>query len=147
MREMSQEEREQRMAEVREKMEKQRTEMEGKVKEILLPHQIKRLEQIQVQTRMRWAGTSGALGSEELAEKLGITEEQREKLQAKQEEVQKKLAEKIAKARQEAQDEILSVLTPEQVKKIKDLIGEPFEMQRQRGGPGGRGAQGGRGGA
>jgi len=51
--------------------------------------------------------------------------------------------------RKEAEDDLLSVLTPEQRAEWRDLIGEPFEMQFRgfggRGGPGGQGGPGGRG--
>jgi len=69
----------------------------------------------------------------DLASELGITDQQKEALRKKAEEARKKLEEKIAKAREEAQQEILSVLTPAQRKRYEELIGKPFEFRFDRG--------------
>jgi hypothetical protein len=89
------------------------------------------------------------LTSGTLAEDLGITQEQKDALAKKQQEVQASMQEKMAKLRQEAEDELLSVLTPTQQAKLKSMIGQPFTFsQPQFGGPGGGfgGGRGGRGG-
>jgi hypothetical protein len=49
----------------------------------LLPHQRKRLSQLELQFQMRGAGGLGALGSPELGEQLAVTEEQRAALREK----------------------------------------------------------------
>ena len=143
---LSREERDAKMEEVREKMrgraESVKKEMEG----ILLPNQVKRLEQISRQTRMRMGGQGGA-NPDLLATELKLSDDQKEKLKVKAEEVAKKLQEKMTKIRKEAEDDLLSVLTPEQRTQWKEMIGEPFEFQFNRGGPGGgRGGPGGNGG-
>ena len=78
---------------------------------------------------MRRQGTGGALANEALAEALGITPEQQERLRAKQEEVAKDVQKKIAEIHREAREELLSVLTPTQRKKLEEMLGEPFETQ------------------
>jgi Spy/CpxP family protein refolding chaperone len=150
LRDLPEDERRAKFAELREKMEEQQKELSAKVDEILLPHQRDRLKQIGLQMQMRYRGTSGLL-TDQLAEQLNITDEQKEKLRAKAEEVRKSLDERIAKARAEARDELLEVLTPDQREKLKALLGDDFQADssnpgggfRRRGGDGGGRGRGG----
>lgn len=146
LRDLSPEEREAKFAELREQGQKRMEEFQAKVDGVLLEHQKTRLKQLRVQMQMRRGGTSGALASEELAKELGITEEQKKRLEELREEVQKEVEEKMQKVRDEAREKLLSVLTPQQRKKLEEMTGEPFEYQSQFGGrgrgPGGRGPGG-----
>jgi len=112
-------------------------ETEKKVRGVLLAHQRDRLKQIVLQSRLRGYGTSHALTSGELAEKLDITDEQKERIRKAQAEAQKKLQEKIRefyrKAYEEAREEVMKELTDKQRKQIKEMMGEKFEWQWQRG--------------
>lgn len=107
------------------------------VEKILLPHQIKRLKQIMTQMRLAQLGYGGAatLGGDDLAKELGITDEQREELKKKEEEVrqdmQKKTQEFYKKLQDESREKIFSVLTNAQRKKLDELIGEKFEWKYQ----------------
>ncbi len=146
LRDLSEEERNARFAEMRKKGEEVAASAQKEVDAVLLPHQRERLKQLMVQSTMRF-GADRALTSGTLAEELGITEEHKEALAKKQEEVQAAMQEKLAKIRQEAQDDLLSVLTPTQQAKLKSMIGQPFTFsQPQFGGQGGGGGRGGRGG-
>ncbi|MHB0959815.1 MAG: hypothetical protein ACYC0X_30185 [Pirellulaceae bacterium] len=130
---------EERMAKGRELMEASQKKTQQQIDEILLPHQADRLKQLVHQFQLRGGG---GLASEEVGEKLGISEEQREKLRTKARELEQQLRKKLV-------DDLLKELTPEQQAKYKELVGEPFEFQQdERMGPGGRGpgAPGGRGG-
>jgi len=133
---------------MREKMEGLRADMESKMNRVLLPHQVDRLKQINVQMDVQRRGVAGALEGGSLAEELNLTEAQMEQLREKAEKVQEDLRKKIEELRAKAQDDILGVLTPEQRATYKKLVGEAFEMEfrgfRGRGGPGG--GPGGRGG-
>ncbi|QEG22313.1 hypothetical protein [Mariniblastus fucicola] len=148
---LSREERDEMMTEMREKIAEDMKGVDDKIGDILLPHQLERLDQIALQGQMRRGGTAAALKSDAMREKLGLTEEEAEKLQAKEEEVKKELEEQIKKLREEATDKILSVLPAAKQESIKALIGESYEVQNARGGRGGRGGaggeRGGRGGA
>jgi Spy/CpxP family protein refolding chaperone len=135
LRDLSEEERTARFAEMRKKGEEVAASAQKEIDGVLLPHQRERLKQLMVQSQMRF-GADRALTGGTLAEELGITEDQKEALAKKQEEVQASLQEKMAKLRQEAQDELLSVLTPAQQAKLKSMVGEPFTFA-QGGGPGG----------
>ena len=60
------------------------------------------------------------------ARPLGISEEQKAKLREKQKEVQQKLMKEYRRLREEAQQEILTVLSPEQREKLKKMQGETY---------------------
>jgi hypothetical protein len=116
------------------------------VEKILLPHQRRRLDQILLQMQMRNTGygSASALGSEDLTKALGITEEQKEKLRQKEQElraeIQRKTQEFYKKLNEETREELLSVLTPAQRQKLRDLLGSDFEWQWQPSQPLQRGA-------
>lgn len=141
-REMSEDERADRMREIT-------ADFEKRVNEVLLPHQQKRLKQItsQFQTRGR-EGVAGALTEGNLADELKITDEQREKLRKVGEEARAEMEEKTRKLREEMELKILDVLTDEQRRQYKELMGEPFEMDMRQmfQGRGGRDGGGNRGG-
>ncbi len=147
-RDLSEDERNARMAEIREKADKITAEGQKEIDAVLLPHQRERLKQLQVQSQMRF-GADQALSRDPLAKDLGITEAQKEQLQAKQQEIEAALNEKIAKLRTEAREELFKVLTTEQQAKLTAMIGKPFTFTGGPGGPpgfGGGGGFGGRGG-
>jgi len=108
------------------------------LEDILLPHQSERLNQLVVQWQLQGGGLAQ---SDEVAKELGISDEQRDQLRAKTRELERALRKKLA-------EDLLKELTPEQQAKYKELVGEPFEFQRdERFGPGrGFGAPGGFGG-
>lgn len=134
---------EERMEKIREIRDRRTEEMKKELDDILLPHQIERLEQIANQASAQGGARSLIGGS--LAEKLGITEDQKERLRSKAEELQREMNEKIAKLRAEMQDELLGELTADQRAQYREMMGEAFKFERStRGGPGGdRGGPGG----
>lgn len=148
MRDLSQEERQSKFAEIQKEM----TAINEKAQaEVLLPKQIERLKQIGIQSRLNRGGTSDALASDDIAKELGITEAQKEALKKAQEEADAEMREEMTKLRDKARQKILNVLTSEQQSKLKKLTGEtitfaPPQFGGGRGGPGG-GGPGGRGGA
>lgn len=127
---------------MQEVMRKATAETQKKVDAILLPHQSKRLSQLAMQRRLR-GGVSSAFGNEELAGQLGISNRQREELQAKARAAEEELREKVAKLREEMQADLLAALTPEQRAKYESLIGAPFEFAQDERPAFGRGGQGG----
>jgi Spy/CpxP family protein refolding chaperone len=127
MRDLGPDERRERFENMREEMQEVRDTVEGRIKEVLMPEQFERLEQITMQQQIRRSGLSGALQGS-VAESLGITDEQREKMVTRAQELQAEMQAKIAQIRQEAQDELKQMLTPEQRSKLEELIGDDFEM-------------------
>lgn len=114
-------------------------ETEEKVAKVLLPHQKKRLSQIMLQMKLSQStygyGFAGALEGGEVGKELGITDAQREELKKKEEKIRgefmKKYQEFYKKLSEETKQELMSVLTPAQKKKLEDLIGPKFELQQQ----------------
>ena len=126
---LSDEERADKIKEMRASREKERME---KLEEVLLPHQMERLQQISVQAAAR--GGARALMSGKLAEELGITDDQKEELREKSEELQKEFQEKVNELRAEMQKKLVESLTSEQQAKLKEISGEDFTFEQpQRG--------------
>jgi hypothetical protein len=110
---------------------------EKQVREVLLPIQVKRLQQIVLQMKlqqMQW-GMASTFASDELAAELNITDEQREAFQKKEkevrEEIQKKTQEFYKKLQDESREKLLEVLTPEQKAKLSALTGPKFEWKNE----------------
>lgn len=114
-----------------ERIKELRDQLAKEVDQVLLPHQKKRLEEIRLRMKMKMRGTSGSLVDTELAKTLDINDAQKERIRRRAAEVQQNLEEKIAKLREEAREEILSELTPEQQGKLKDLLGMEFDDRPQ----------------
>jgi len=140
-RNMSEEERQKFFAEMRKRFEERAKTANEKLKKILLPHQIKRVEQISLQFR----GTR-ALTDPEIAAKLKLTDAQQKKIEetmaANRESMmtkvrelfqggggdREKAREQFRKLREEADAKVLAVLTSDQKKQFEALKGDPFEM-------------------
>ncbi|MCI0332368.1 MAG: hypothetical protein L0228_03990 [Planctomycetes bacterium] len=138
MRDLNDEERRERFGEIRAKMEEMNADLDAQLKKALLPHQYERLKQIDFQARMQ-RGEAG-LASGAVAEALNLSDEQREKLERRAEEVRQELQQKIRQAQAEARQKMLDVLTPEQKAKLEELMGDAFELRDEgRFGFGGRG--------
>lgn len=97
------------------------------IEELLLPHQINRLKQIQLQQRMKAMGLN-ALNDKQLAEELGMSEEQLEKLKERAKELSSELQKKIQELRDETQQTLLKELSKDQQEKLKELTGSKFDL-------------------
>ncbi len=105
-------------------------ELEEIVDSVLLPFQRSRLQQISAQAKLK-AGGSDALNSDEFANALKLTDEQKKKLAESAGEFQKKLMEEIRELRQQRQrEEIEKVLTREQQQKLDEFLG--VELAREK---------------
>jgi hypothetical protein len=113
--------------------------------DVLKPDQLKRLKQIALQVALQRGPQ--AFGEAEVADALGLSGEQKDKLKAIIDDAQKEMSslprgpesqkkrEEIGKA---AADKAMEVLTAEQRTKWKDMLGEPFKGEITRPGrPGG----------
>jgi hypothetical protein len=116
-------------------------ELDKTIGEVLLPHQMKRLDQISMQQQMR--GGRGLL-SDDMVATLKITDAQKGKIEARQEQIRDELNKKIAELRKQYEGKILDELTATQRAKLKEMVGEPFELQQQERGAGFGGFGGGR---
>lgn len=119
-------------------------EMESRIAEVLTPQQMDRLKQIHTQQQL---GRDGArvLMDGPLAESLNLSDEQKETLRERAQELRGEMEKKIEAARAEANEQLMAVLTSEQRAKLDAMTGEPFTMTRRQGPPGEGGRRGGRG--
>jgi Spy/CpxP family protein refolding chaperone len=146
-------------------------EIEKQVKDVLEPEQLKRLEQIQLQLRLKMMAWR-SFAEDDLAGKLGITDDQKEKLKKISDDLGAKMREvfprpeggqpprmtdeqrtagmaKMQELSKAAYEEAIKVLTPEQKEKLDALTGKEVKVDTQalmggmRGGP--RGDRGDRG--
>ena len=107
-----------------------REQTEQKLAQILLPHQMKRMKQLKVQLLLRNQGAR-ALTGDEMAAALKITDEQKAELAEKQREAQKTLQKKIQQLREQMQRDVMEdVLTPQQLKKLEQLSGDKYDVQK-----------------
>ena len=113
----------------REMQETNQENLTSKIKEILRASQLKRLNQIQMQSTLRSRGNY-ALYDQNIVNLLGITEEQKKEIRTKAMEAQKKLNAEMMRLRQEMQEKLLDeVLTAAQKRKVKELTGDKYEMK------------------
>lgn len=144
-RDLSQEERQKKMEELRKKGEERMASLQKEADKILLPHQQKRLKQIRFQVL-----GDRALSDADVIKELGITDEQKSKLEAiakesgeamrkmyegvrdlSQEERRAKMEElrgKMEQARKETQEKAQAVLTDAQKEKLKEMKGAEFKL-------------------
>lgn len=163
-RNMSEQERDKLFAEMRQRREKETATANAKLAEILLPHQVKRLQEISLQVR----GTA-ALNDPKVAAELKITDEQKKKLEevanANMESMRKQMQDlfqgdnrersdqdreqmrtKMQEMRKQAEGKVLAVLTADQKTQFEKMKGESFQMPEGAFGFGGRQGRGDRGG-
>jgi Spy/CpxP family protein refolding chaperone len=129
---LSAEERQKRMDEIRKKGE----EIDAKLARVLKPEQLDRLNQLRVQREGALALTRA-----DVQEKLGFSQEQKDKVRKAQEagrppagfnfqNASDEDRAKLREAREKAEADTLAVLTPEQKKKFDEMKGKPFEFPR-----------------
>ena len=99
------------------------------LEDMLLPHQIKRLRQVAFQNQMNRFGAAEALTSGTLAEKLGLSDEQKELLKEKSIEIERRVKKEVAKIRADAKQELYRVLDASQRAMLNELVGEHFQRE------------------
>lgn len=153
LRDLSPEERRQRMAAL---MEEARAQAEEALKPVLTAEQLKRLRQIELQVALQGPGGVRTLLRKDVAEALGLTEEQRQKLEALADKIAEQMREafrpgagpeareqmqkRMEELRGEARAEVEKILNQEQLGKLKELLGAPFKLEMPAGFGPGRGA-------
>ena len=100
------------------------------LREVLLPHQIKRLQEISFQALVLDYGIIQVLKSTITGKEFGIDDEQLQSLKKEGERIEKKLAEDIERLKVRANEELLGHLTSDQKAKFNDFHGEPFRATK-----------------
>ncbi len=162
MRDLPEDQRRARFAQI---MEESRAELEERLAKVLSADQMKRLKQIALQQELQGPGGVRALTRKDVASALGLTEDQVQKINAVADKIQEEmrgmfrpgagpeqrdqLRQRMEELRAQARGEVENILTPEQMGKLKELLGAPFRLELRTGfgPPGGearpRGRQGG----
>ncbi|MEM9410845.1 MAG: hypothetical protein AAGA30_07005, partial [Planctomycetota bacterium] len=107
-----------------------RNQQQEQIESILLPNQQNRLQQVSRQMKLKRMGSERGL-TQVLAEELEITDEQKERIKTKSEELQKELETKIAELKNNAKKELMQELTQEQRNKLEDLLGDDFVTKEE----------------
>lgn len=116
-------------AELVKQIEAIRNRSQAELNALLLPHQLERLQQIQMQAMLRRRGLVDVLTSHPIREDLDITEEQARMLRDAEEEIQLEMERKLEQLRQEAQEKLLQRLSPSQRSKVEAMIGDSFDFE------------------
>ena len=98
---------------------------------VLLPHQLDRLRQIQMQALLQRRSLVEVLTSNPVKSDLEITDQQSNELKEFEKVVQEDLAKEIAKLQEKARNRLLSKLNPTQEKQAKDMIGDVFIFKNE----------------
>lgn len=114
---------------IKELIDGQQKEAEEKLKDLLLPHQLKRLEQVALRVQMKNVGTLNALVDGKLKEALELSDEDVTSLKDRWQEIDAQLQKDIAKLRDKAKQDLLKELSPTQKRKLDEVLGEEFDYQ------------------
>jgi hypothetical protein len=95
---------------------------------ILLPNQQQRLKQVARQMKRKQLGTSRLL-TEQLAEELDLSEQQQDRIRTRAKELQEEIDRKLAELRANAKQQLIKELSPSQRKKLEELIGDEFVVK------------------
>jgi Spy/CpxP family protein refolding chaperone len=118
VRELPAEEQKKKYEEIQQAYTKRAADVKKQVEDVLLPHQLQTLKKLENRTR-----AASLLYMPNVLEKIGVTEEQKKKMQQVREDIQKKMAQ----LQQETLDKTLEVLTPEQRKKLDEAAEEMYK--------------------
>jgi hypothetical protein len=105
-----------------------RDEVQSDLEKVLLPHQLQRLQQLAARSRLRYRSLAELLTSEPLKTRLEISDEQADTLNQAEEEIDRELAEQIAKLRVEARDRLLDRLKRRQREQVEEIFGDAPEI-------------------
>lgn len=159
IRDLSPEERRAKYTEMRSKLDEREKEVQKKLDEVLKTPQRDRLGQIELQAQMK-SGRLEVFSKKEVAEGLGLTDDQKEKLKDLREKARSEAREgrgpggqggppseedraKRKKLQEENMAKAKDILTPEQREKLEKMAGKPVDFDlSQIGGFGGRGRRG-----
>jgi hypothetical protein len=113
------EERQAKIAEIREQSYKLAEETRKEAEKVLMPHQLKALKEMIFRSRIQYS-----LRSSRIQEELGLDEEQLDKL----EQLNQELQQRIRELNKEMVDKTLQVLSPEQREKLRETSWETIQQ-------------------
>ena len=110
-----------------------RLDVASKIKDTLLPEQVKRLEQLAAQRMLREGESkeTGGLLSRQMVDYLELSSKQQDAIKDKSEELRRKVMKQIEKIVEEARQELLEELDDDQRERYTDLVGEPLTSKEE----------------
>ncbi|MBC8351983.1 MAG: hypothetical protein H8E66_08330 [Planctomycetes bacterium] len=111
-------------------LEKLRNEIDERLWKILVPPQVKRLQQLLFQSRVGGESTVPLL-SKSVASAIGLTSEQHETLRNEYRDVVQRVNEQMDRDYYTAFDKVMGSLTSEQQKRYRELVGKRFDKWMQ----------------
>ena len=102
-----------------------RQQQQDQIDQILLPNQQRRLKQVARQMKMKRTGTAKSLTGQ-LAEELGISSEQQARIEKRSKELQEEINQKLAELKAKAKEELMCELSQDQRRKLEELLGDEF---------------------
>ena len=107
-----------------------RQQQENEISNVLLPNQQDRLKQVQRRMKLQQDGSESVL-TKHLAEELGITPEQKQRIKDRAKKIQKDLASKIAELKSKAREELFTELSKDQRTKLEQMLGDEFVVKEE----------------
>jgi hypothetical protein len=147
---------EERVTKMQELSKKSQEKLDKKLAEILLPKQLERLKELQIQAE----GAAALMSNQDVIKALNVTSEQQEKMRAAQQELMTKMRDamqgggmdpqemqaNMQKMTKELNEKLLALLTPDQAAKFEKMKGAKSDIDFTTIGRGQRGQRGQRGG-
>jgi hypothetical protein len=96
---------------------------------VLLPHQLKRLQQIRAQSQLRRRSLVDLLTNDPLKTELEITDPQSDALRESEKQIEEELARDIARLQEAARKKLISSLNQSQQERVEDIFGELFNFK------------------
>jgi len=118
-RELSLQERQRKMAEIRQKNEERLEAVRKQTEEVLLPHQLARLKKIEFRIR-----ATAALANPRILDQLGLSDQQKQWL----EEIRAEMEDKTRQLQEEMLEKSLQLLTPEQRDNLRQINTPGFKL-------------------
>lgn len=112
--------------------EEKRQLLADELKDLLLPHQVTRMQQVTLQIKLQKSKLRQGTGllAPELISLLKISPSQERRILQKEKEIKAKLEKKIKQLWLEAEEELREELTSKQRDEYKELVGEPFDLRK-----------------
>ncbi|MDG2468874.1 MAG: hypothetical protein P8M80_06320 [Pirellulaceae bacterium] len=105
--------------------------MQEDLDDLLLPHQVKRLRQLQTQSLLRTRSLAQMLTSDPVKSDLKITDDQSVELIEAEKEIESELQQQINELRKKAREKLLGKLKSNQREKMEEILGDTFKFDQK----------------
>ena len=99
------------------------------LEDVLLPHQLERLRQIGLRSRLRYHSLVDVLTSDPVKSEIGLSNDQAASLRKSEREIRDELEKQIAELREKARKKLLSNLSRSQQEQVEQMMGPEFAFR------------------